>query len=83
MADKSEISARTIIYALGANRRKLEVSGEQQFTGKGVSYCAVCDGAFYKDKTVVVAGGGDTAVGDAILLSKFAKRFILFIAEIS
>lgn len=77
MADKSEISARTIIYALGANRRKLEVSGEQQFTGKGVSYCAVCDGAFYKDKTVVVAGGGDTAVGDAILLSKFAKKVYL------
>lgn len=65
---------KTIIYALGTNQRKLDIKGENEFLGKGVSYCAVCDGAFYKDKIAAVVGGGDTALGDALLLSKAAKK---------
>ncbi len=64
------ISAKTIIYAAGASHRKLGVEGEFSLRGAGVSYCAVCDGAFYKDKIVAVVGGGDTALEDALLLSK-------------
>lgn len=77
IGDGSIIDTKTIIYALGAERRKLSVKGEAEFTGKGVSYCAVCDGAFYRGKTVAVAGGGDTALGDAVLLSKFAEKVII------
>ena len=76
-SDGSAIDTKTIIYALGAERRKLNVNGEAEFTGKGVSYCAVCDGAFYRGKTVAVAGGGDTALGDAVLLSKFAEKVFI------
>lgn len=75
--DNKIIKAKTIIYAAGANPRRLDVKGESEFTGKGVSYCAVCDGAFYKDKTVAVVGGGDTALQDALLLSKIAKTVYL------
>lgn len=75
--DNKNIQAKTIIYAAGANPRKLCIKGEREFTGKGVSYCAVCDGAFYKDKTVAVVGGGDTALQDALLLSKIAKTVYL------
>lgn len=75
--DSSGIKAKTIIYAAGANPRKLSIKGESEFTGKGVSYCAVCDGAFYKNKTVAVFGGGDTALQDAILLSKVADTVYL------
>ena len=58
-------------------RSKLEIKGESEFTGKGVSYCAVCDGAFYKNKTAAVVGGGDTALGDALLLSRMAEKVYL------
>lgn len=75
--DNKNIQAKTIIYAAGANPRRLDVKGESEFTGKGVSYCAVCDGAFYKGKTVAVVGGGDTALQDALLLSKIAKTVCL------
>ncbi len=75
--DQSIMSTKTIIYALGTERRKLGITGEQEFTGRGVSYCAVCDAAFYKNKTAVVVGGGDTALGDAVLLSKFAEKVYL------
>ena len=61
----------------GANAKKLAVPNESKFIGKGVSYCAVCDGAFYKDKIVAVIGGGNTAVGDALYLAKFAKKVYL------
>ena len=74
LADGKVIETKTIIYASGAEHRKLNVKGEDEFSGKGVSYCAVCDGAFYKGKTVAVVGGGDTALGDAILLSKIAEK---------
>ena len=69
-----EISAKTVIIATGAKPMKLGVKGEQKFTGKGVSYCAVCDGAFYKDKIVVVVGGGNSAVEEAMYLTKFALK---------
>lgn len=73
------LSAKSIIYAAGASHRKLGIDGEFALRGAGVSYCAVCDGAFFKDKTTVVIGGGDTALGDAILLSKICKQvFIIY-----
>lgn len=71
------LETQTIIYAAGARHRKLDIKGENEFAGKGVSYCAVCDGAFFKDKTVAVIGGGDTAFGDAVLLSKIASKVYL------
>lgn len=76
-SDGSTIKAKAIIYAAGASHRKLGIKGEDKFFGRGVSQCAVCDGAFYKDKTVAVIGGGDTALGDALLLSKIAKKVYL------
>lgn len=75
--DGNSLEAKTIIYSAGARHRKLEVNGEAEFTGKGVSYCAVCDGAFYKGKNIAVVGGGDTALGDALLLSKIADKVYL------
>lgn len=68
---------KTVVYAAGASPRKLCIKGEAEFTGKGVSYCAICDGAFYKDKTAAVIGGGDTALGDALYLAKTAKKVYL------
>ena len=66
MADGSVLETRTVIYAAGAAHRKLGVPGEEALGGKGVSYCATCDGAFFRDKTVAVVGGGDVALEDAI-----------------
>ncbi len=66
-----------VIVAAGTNQRKLGVPGEAEFTGRGVSYCAVCDGRFFKDKSVAVVGGGNTAVGDALYLSKICKSVTL------
>lgn len=71
------LETKAVIYAAGTQRRKLGVKGEKEFSGNGVSYCAVCDAAFYKDKITVVAGGGDTAFGDALLLSRFCKKVYL------
>jgi thioredoxin reductase (NADPH) len=76
-SDDKTIDTKTIIYACGAKHRKLAVEGEDEFIGRGVSYCAVCDGAFYKNKTVAVVGGGDTALQDAVLLSKIADTVYL------
>lgn len=69
--------ARAIIYAAGAKHRHLGVPGEEEFGGRGVSYCAVCDGAFYRGKSVVVAGGGDTALDDALYLSELCEKVYL------
>jgi thioredoxin reductase (NADPH) len=69
--------AHAIIFATGANHAKLGCPGEAEYTGKGVSYCATCDGPFYRNKEVVVVGGGDTAVQEAIFLTKFASRVTL------
>ncbi|WP_411677339.1 NAD(P)/FAD-dependent oxidoreductase [Caproicibacter sp.] len=70
-------SANTVILAQGSERRKLNIPGEQEFAGRGVSYCATCDGNFFRNRTVAVIGGGNTAVGDAIELSGLCKRVIL------
>ena len=69
-----EFKAATIIIATGAQPMKLGVPGEKEFVGRGVSYCAVCDGAFYKNKVVVVVGGGNAAVEEAMYLTKFADK---------
>ena len=71
---KDELLSKTIIIATGASPRKLLIPGEQEFIGRGVSYCATCDGAFFKDKSVFVVGGGDSAVEEAVYLTKFAKN---------
>lgn len=68
---------KTVIIATGASPRELGVTGEEKFKGRGVHYCASCDGMFYKGKTVIVVGGGDTAVSDALLLSRVANKVIL------
>jgi thioredoxin reductase (NADPH) len=70
-------SAKAVIIAGGSERQKLGAPGEAEFTGKGVSYCATCDGAFFKDKAVAVIGGGNSAVTEAIELTKFASKVIL------
>lgn len=69
-----EFRAKSVIIATGAKPMKLGVKGEEEFIGRGVSYCAVCDGAFYKDKVVAVVGGGNSAVEEAIYLTKFASK---------
>ncbi|MEE3349545.1 MAG: thioredoxin-disulfide reductase [Candidatus Gastranaerophilaceae bacterium] len=73
----SEFRAKTIIIATGAQPMKLGVPGEKEFVGRGVSYCAVCDGAFYRDKVVAVVGGGNAAVEEAMYLTKFASKVYL------
>ena len=74
---EAEFRAKTVILAMGAQPMKLGVSGEKEFVGRGVSYCAVCDGAFYKDKVVAVVGGGNAAVEEAMYLTKFASKVFL------
>ena len=71
------LQARTVVLATGANPRPLGLPEEEALVGKGVAYCAACDGMFYKGKTVVVVGGGNTAAADALLLSRIAKQVIL------
>ncbi|MDO8602887.1 MAG: thioredoxin-disulfide reductase [Candidatus Omnitrophota bacterium] len=72
--DDKTYSGRAVIIASGARPKRLGVPGEDKFRGKGVSYCATCDGALFKNKEVVVAGGGDTALEEAIFLTRFAKK---------
>ena len=67
----------TVVLATGANPRELGVAKESELVGRGVAYCAACDGMFYRNKTVVVVGGGNSAVADALLLSRIAKKVIL------
>lgn len=78
ITDKDErFLAKTIILAMGANPKELGVPGENTLRGRGVSYCATCDGGFFKDKTVAVIGGGDTAAADALYLAKLCKKVYL------
>lgn len=69
-----EYAARTVIIATGASPRKLGIAGEDELAGKGVSYCATCDGPFFREKELVVVGGGDSAMEEATFLTKFASR---------
>lgn len=77
LKDGERLSARTVIYAAGAAHRHLGVVGEDVLAGRGVSYCAVCDGAFYRKKIVAVAGGGGTALDDALYLSEMCSKVYL------
>ena len=74
---EGDILSDTVIIATGANPRKLGLEGEESLVGKGVAYCAYCDGMYYKDKTVAVIGGGDSAAEDALYLSKICKKVYL------
>jgi len=71
---EEEHRARTVILAMGAEHKKLDVAGEEDLSGRGVSYCATCDAAFFKDAPTLIVGGGDSAMEEAIFLSKFASR---------
>jgi len=71
------LSTHAVILATGGSPRQLNITGEKEFYGKGVSYCAVCDGFFFRDKTVVVVGGGDTAAEESLYLAKLAKQVYL------
>ncbi|MBE5917061.1 MAG: thioredoxin-disulfide reductase [Pseudobutyrivibrio ruminis] len=74
---KETFSAKTVVLATGASNKKLGCPGEEELSGMGVSYCATCDGAFFKEKEVAVVGGGDVALEDAVYLSRFCKKVYL------
>ena len=74
---EGEFSARAVIVAAGAEIKRLGVPGEERLSGRGVSYCATCDGPFFKDRVVAVIGGGDSAVEEGLVLTRFASRVIL------
>jgi len=74
---EADFIAKTVIIAGGSERAKLNIPGEKEYTGKGVSYCAVCDGAFFQKQTVAVVGGGDAAISEALHLTRFASRVIV------
>ena len=70
------LQAHAVVLATGGSPRKLEIPGEMEFYGKGVSYCAVCDGFFFRNKTVTVIGGGDSAIEESLYLAKLAKQVL-------
>jgi len=74
--DKTYV-AKTIVVATGAVHKRLKIPGETEYAGRGVSYCAICDGAFFRDKELIVVGGGDSAVEEAIFLTRFASQVII------
>jgi thioredoxin reductase (NADPH) len=74
---KDEYRARTVVLAMGAEHKKLAIPGEDELGGRGVSYCATCDAAFFKQKPTMIVGGGDSAMEEAIFLSKFASKVII------
>ncbi|PNU20432.1 thioredoxin-disulfide reductase [Geothermobacter hydrogeniphilus] len=75
--DGEELRARAVIITTGAEPSKLDVPGEVEFTGRGVSYCATCDGAFFREQEIAIVGGGDTAAEEALFLTRFAKKVYL------
>lgn len=77
VTDKADYEARALILATGARHRKLDIPGEKEFTGMGVSYCATCDGAFFRGKHVAVVGGGDVALEDALFLARVCEKVYL------
>lgn len=74
ITDDASYEAKVVIIATGCEHRNLEVPGEAEYSGRGVSYCAVCDGAFFRNKKLIVVGGGDSAVEEAIYLTQFADE---------
>ncbi len=74
VAHEAQFFARSVILASGANPRRLNIPGEKEFSARGVSYCATCDGAFFKGKEIAVVGGGDSAIQEALFLTKFASK---------
>ncbi len=74
---KGEFLTCSVVMATGAASKKMNIPGEKEFAGKGVSYCATCDGAFFKDKEIVIVGGGNTAVEEGIFLTRFVKKVTL------
>ncbi|WP_249357390.1 thioredoxin-disulfide reductase [Lactobacillus helveticus] len=72
--DPEDITAKAVIIATGSTNRKLGIPGEEEYSGRGVSYCAVCDGAFFKDENVAVVGGGDSAISEGLYLANLAKN---------
>src|SRR6478672_5654660 len=72
-----EHQARTVVLAMGAEHKKLGVPGEEELGGRGVSYCATCDAAFYKDRATIIVGGGDSAMEEAIFLAKFSSKVVI------
>lgn len=77
VCEEASYTTRTVIIATGASHRKLAVPGEEELTGMGVSYCATCDGAFFRNRVTAVTGGGDVAIEDAIFLSRLCKKVYL------
>jgi thioredoxin reductase (NADPH) len=75
--EDEEYKARTVILAMGAEHKKLGVPGEEELGGRGVSYCATCDAAFYKDRATIIVGGGDSAMEEAIFLAKFSSKVVI------
>ena len=75
--DAGVFYGKTVVFSTGASPRELGVAGEKEYVGRGINYCAACDGMFYKGKTVVVVGGGNSAAADAMILSRIAKKVIL------
>jgi thioredoxin reductase (NADPH) len=72
-----ELQARTVVLAMGAEHKKLGVQGEEELGGRGVSYCATCDAAFFRDKPTIIVGGGDSAMEEAIFLAKFSSKVVV------
>ncbi|HML99718.1 MAG TPA: thioredoxin-disulfide reductase [Bacilli bacterium] len=77
ITDDGTITSKFVIFATGTDERKMNIPGEDEFKGKGVSYCAVCDGSFYKGENVAVVGGGNSALQEALYLSGFVKKVFL------
>jgi thioredoxin reductase (NADPH) len=75
--EDDKYQARTVILAMGAEHKKLGVEGEEALGGRGVSYCATCDAAFYKDRATIIVGGGDSAMEEAIFLAKFSSKVVI------